>query len=285
MEIKNQKELMFSMLQDLKSPSTAPKFRTEKRNCPIHNKIYEAKIYEDGTEEGCPVCSAEKGAEFKRKRLEEQNEEWRKQKEGKDRAENVELCKKLNISPEFYFSTLEDYLPKTKAQEEAKKAVTEMIETGKGKIILLGSNGAGKTMLASICARELKGCIYTMYEIATMIRQSYTAKAEKSELEIVGDLVELPFLAIDEVGRIANSEAVQNWFSFILDKRHSRGLPTIVIGNLHFRKDCDQDGCPRCFENYFDKDVLSRFHEDTTVIQIKAPDERREKKTMKYFSD
>lgn len=285
MEIKNQKELMFSMLQDLKSPSTAPKFRTEKRTCPIHNKIYEAKIYEDGTEEGCPICSAEKGAELKRKRLEEQNEEWRKQKEGKDRAENVELCKKLNISPEFYFSTLEDYKPKTKAQEEAKKAVAEMIETGKGKIILLGSNGAGKTMLASICARELKGCIYTMYEIATMIRQSYTAKAEKSEIEIVRDLVELPFLAIDEVGRIANSEAVQNWFSFILDKRHSRGLPTIVIGNLHFRKDCDQDGCPRCFENYFDKDVLSRFHEDTTVIQIKAPDERKEKKTMKYFTD
>lgn len=285
MEIKDQKELMFSILQDLKSPSTAPKFRTEKRTCPIHNKIYEAKIYEDGTEEGCPVCSAEKGAELKRKRLEEQNEEWRKQKEEKDRAESVELCKRLNISPEFYFATLEDYKPKTKAQEEAKKAVTEMIETGKGKIILLGSNGAGKTMLASICARELKGCIYTMYEIATMIRQSYTAKAEKSEIEIVRELVELPFLAIDEVGRIANSEAVQNWFSFILDKRHSRGLPTIIIGNLHFRKDCDQDGCPRCFENYFDKDVLSRFHEDTTVIQIKAPDERREKKTMKYFSD
>ena len=285
MDIKDQKNLMFDLLKDMQSPSTAPKFRTEKRTCPIHNKIYEAKIYEDGTEEACPVCAEEKGAELKRKRLEEQNEEWRKQKEGRDRAESVELCKKLNISPEFYFSTLEDYLPKTKAQEEAKKAVAEMIETGKGKIILLGSNGAGKTMLASICARELKGCIYTMYEIATMIRQSYTAKAEKSEIEIVRELVELPFLAIDEVGRIANSEAVQNWFSFILEKRHSRGLPTIVIGNLHFRKDCDQEGCPRCFENYFDKDVLSRFHEDTTVIQIKAPDERREKKTMKYFSD
>lgn len=285
MEIKDQKELMFSMLQDLKSPSTAPKFRTEKRTCPIHNKIYEAKIYEDGTEESCPICSAEKGAELKRKRIEEQNEEWRKQKEGKDRAENVELCKSLNISPEFYFAKLEDYLPKTKAQEEAKKAVAEMIETRKGKIILLGNNGAGKTMLASIVARELKGKIYTIYEIATMIRQSYSAKVEKSELEIVNDLIELPFLAIDELGRNANTEAVQNWFSFILDKRHSRGLPTMVIGNLHFKKDCEQNGCPRCFENYFDNDVLSRFHEDTSVIVIKAPDGRKEKKTLKYFSD
>lgn len=285
MEIKDQKKLMFSMLQDMKSPSTELKYRTEKRTCPIHNKIYEVKIFEDGTEEGCPICAEEKGAELKRKRLEEQNEQWRKEKENYDNAVNVEACKKLNISPEFYFSKLEDYIPKTNAQAEAKKAVAEMIEERSGKIILLGSNGAGKTMLASIVAKELKGCVYTMYEIATMIRQSYTAKAEKSELEIVRDLVELPFLAIDEVGRIANSEAVQNWFSFILDKRHSRKLPTIIIGNLHFNRDCEQGGCPRCFENYFDKDVLSRFHEDTTVIQIKAPDERKGKKTMKYFTD
>lgn len=285
METKDQRQLMFNLLKDMQSPSTAPKFRTEKRTCPIHNKMYEAKIYEDGTEEDCPVCSMEKGAELKRKRIEEQNEEWRKEREGKDRAENIELCKSLNISPEFYFAKLEDYKPKTKAQEEAKKAVAEMIEKRRGKIILLGNNGAGKTMLASIVARELRGKVYTIYEIATMIRQSYSAKVEKSELEIVGDLVELPFLAIDELGRIANTEAVQNWFSFILDKRHSRGLPTMVIGNLHFKKDCEDNGCPRCFENYFDKDVLSRFHEDTSVIVIKAPDGRKEKNTLKYFSD
>lgn len=284
--MKDQKEAMFSILQNMQIPQTEKlKFTTEKRTCPIHNKIYEAKIFEDDTEEGCPICREEKSAELKRKRFEEQNAEWRKEKSEQEKSLQIELCKKLNISPEFYLSTLDDYKPKTKAQEEAKKAVEEMIKTASGKIILLGSNGAGKTMLASICARELKGRIYTMYEIATMIRQSYTAKAEKSELEIVRELVELPFLAIDEVGRIANSEAVQNWFSFILDKRHTRKLPTIIIGNLHFKKDCEQGGCPKCFENYFDKDILSRFHEDTSVIVIKAPDNRKENKTLKYISD
>lgn len=284
--MKDQKEAMFSILQNMQIPQTEElKYTTEKRTCPIHNKIYEAKIFEDGREEGCPICLEEKSAELKRKRLEEQDAEWRKEKTEQEKSLQIELCKKLNISPEFYLATLDDYKPKTKAQEEAKKAVEEMIKTASGKIILLGSNGAGKTMLASITARELKGCIYTMYEIATMIRQSYTAKAEKSELEIVRELVELPFLAIDEVGRIANSEAVQNWFSFILDKRHTRKLPTIIIGNLHFKKDCEQGGCPKCFENYFDKDILSRFHEDTSVIVIKAPDQRKENKSLKYITD
>ncbi len=63
------------------------------------------------------------------------------------------------------------------------------------------------------------------------------------------------------------------------------GKPTWINGNLHFKKDCTEKGCPRCFENYFDKDMLSRFHEDTTVINIKAKDGREEKKTLKYFSD
>lgn len=284
--MKDQKEAMFAILQNMQIPQTEElKFKTEKRTCPIHNKIYEAKIYENGTEEGCPICREEKSAELKRKRLDEQDAEWRREKAEQNKSLQIELCNKLNVSPEFYFATLDDYKPKTKAQEEAKKAVEEMIKTASGKIILLGSNGAGKTMLASITARELKGRIYTMYEIATMIRQSYTAKAEKSELEIVRELVELPFLAIDEVGRIANSEAVQNWFSFILDKRHTRKLPTIIIGNLHFKKDCEQGGCPKCFENYFDKDILSRFHEDTSVIVIKAPDQRKENKSLKYITD
>lgn len=141
------------------------------------------------------------------------------------------------------------------------------------------------TMLASIACMALGGHIYTMYEMATMIRQSYTAKAEKSELEIVRGFINLPFLVIDEAGRVSASEAVLNWFSFILDQRHSLGLPTWINGNLHFKKDCAEKGCPRCFENYFDKDMLSRFHEDTTVINIKAKDGRTEKKSFKYFSD
>lgn len=281
-EIKKQSDAMFSFMQDLKLE--VPVIKTQMAVCPIHGQ-YQAKVWEDGTVEPCHVCEIEKSSEWKRKKQEQENEDWRKEKERWIDDLNLQTYKKLNISQEFYYVTLDDYKPKTKAQEQAKIAVAEMIKNRRGKIILLGSNGAGKTMLANIVAKELKGCVYTMYEIATMIRQSYTAKAEKSELEIVRELIELPFLAIDEVGRISNTEAVQNWFSFILDKRHSLGLPTMVIGNLHFKKDCEDEGCPKCFENYFDKDVLSRFHEDTVVIVIKTTDERVAKKSMRYFSD
>jgi DNA replication protein DnaC len=281
-EIKKHSEVMLPFMQDLKLEVPKPEMKTA--ICNLHGQ-YQATVLEDGTLEPCPICTAEKSNEWKRKKQEAENENWRREKQRFIDNENLQLYKQLNISPEFYYVTLDDYKPKTKAQEEAKKAVAEMIKTRKGKIILLGNNGAGKTMLANIVAKELKGCVYTMYEITTMIRQSYTARAEMSELQIVRKLIELPFLAIDELGRVSNTEAVQTWFSFILDKRHSLGLPTMIIGNLHFMKDCEHKGCPRCFENFFDKDVLSRFHEDTVVIVIKSSDGRVEKKTMKYFSD
>ena len=253
-------------------------------SCEKHGTFIQ-KFYKGGSASRCPKCVEIENAEWKRKRAEAEEKERQDQIAQKQRQDRIKCCENANISPAFYFAELTDYIPKTKAQEEAKKAVQNMIETGKGKIIMLGSNGAGKTMLASIACQHLGGKVLTMYEISAMIRQSYTQKAEKSELEIVNELAELPFLVIDEIGRVTSSEAVQNWFSFILDKRHAFGRPTIIIGNLHFKKDCENKGCPKCFENYFDNDILSRFHEETTVINMKCPDGRKEKHSMKYISD
>lgn len=271
-------QIRFKILDEFKSEPQ--KFTIEKRVCEKHGE-YECKVSENGVAFPCPKCAEE----FDKRRQEEERIRNQKMIEETERESKKEWSIKGNVSPEFYYAELKDFIPKTKAQETAKNAIQKMIETHKGKVILLGSNGAGKTMLASIAARDLRGAIYTVYEIATMIRQSYTVKAEKSELEIVKGLIDLPFLAIDEVGRIANSEAVQNWFSFILDKRHSRDLPTVIIGNLHFKKECKKGGCSKCFENYFDEDVLSRFHENTTVVMIKASDERREKNTVIFSKD
>lgn len=283
-EIKTMAGLNFDFLKAVDIESEDLTFSESEQVCPRHGP-YTARTYSDGFVSDCPKCTDERIAERQRLALEAEQKKIEERESARKREKHIEFCKSLNISPEFYFATLDDYIPKTRGQEEAKKATANLIKNRKGKVILLGSNGVGKSMLASIACMALGGSIYTMYEMATMIRQSYTPKAEKSELEIVREFINLPFLVIDEAGRVASSEAVLNWFSFILDQRHSLGLPTWINGNLHFKKDCAEKGCPRCFENYFDKDMLSRFHEDTTVINIKAKDGRTEKKSFKYFSD
>lgn len=207
---------------------------------------------------GCPECA--------RLAAEDERSEMRRRREAAWRSQNVER--------EFFGKTFGDFVPRTPSQRDALDAVRRLVGRRSGKVVLLGPNGVGKTMLASIAAMELGGRIHSMYEISAMIRQSYTARAARSELEIVGELASVPFLAIDELGRTKGGDAEQNWLSYILDKRHARGLPFMLTGNAHFKRFCKQGGCPMCFENFVGNDVLSRLHQDSEVVAIEAPDER-----------
>jgi len=82
-------------------------------------------------------------------------------------------------------------------------------------------------------------------------------------------------LAIDEVGRTKGSDAELNWLSYIIDKRHTRDLPTIIISNKHVRKYCPLGGCPECLENYLSGDVMSRLTEGGVLLQFNWEDWRK----------
>lgn len=250
-------------------------------NCLTHGpySIHYIK-FEDGTEritpKTCPKCEEERALE--RKLHEEE----------KARIELLKEYRSRNISPEYFDKTFDDFVATTKGQKAALKAVKDIISSGKGKLILIGTNGVGKTMLGNIAVKIMGGKIYTMYEIASRIRQSYSADSKETELEIVEELVNEPLLVIDEVGRLKMSEAVQDWFSYILDKRHTYDKPYFIIGNLHFRNDCEkkeQGGCHKCFENYFDKDILSRLTQNSIIIEVIADDKRREEHSCSFITD
>jgi len=277
----NSKEMFSNIVQNMLNDE-GPKLIEEgdrEDKCIIHGsyKVHFVR-YDNGREivtpKVCPMCEKER------------EEEKRQREAEKNRIELLEEYRSRNISPEYFDKSLSDYIPTSKGQEAALKGVNDIITSKKKKLILIGSNGTGKTMLGNIAVKIMGGKIYTMYEIATRIRQSYMPGSKETELQIVNGLIEEPLLVIDEVGRLKMSEAVQDWFSYILDKRHTRGKPYFLIGNLHFKKDCGQkDGCPKCFENYFDKDILSRLTQDSTIVEIFAEDKRREQHTFNFITD
>lgn len=236
-------------------------------NCPIHGRVIAKRMsFEGETVTTCPLCEKER-----------EEKEREKQRQAQKKAAYETKVRDCNIEPEYWYKTLDDFIPTTPSQAKAKEAAAKMIASKTGKIVLLGANGVGKTMLGSIVVSELGGKIYSMYEITTMIRSCYTARAEKTELELVKELANLPMLVIDELGRTKGSDAELNWLSFILDKRHVRKLPFMILSNTHLKRTCKNGGCSNCFENYVNNDVLSRLRENTEIVTIEAADYRAKK--------
>ena len=200
--------------------------------------------------------------------------------EGIRRAKQVERerLESLNIEPMYFESTLDTFLAVNPDQERALGYSREMVKERTGKLVLLGSNGTGKTHLAVGIVRMLGGAIYSMYEITTRIRASYVQSAKETELDIVDELSRLPMLAIDEIGRTKGSDAETNWLSYIADKRHTRGLPLMLISNKHTRKTCPENGCQNCLENYISEDIMSRLYENGHLVTMTGNDYRRVKR-------
>lgn len=218
--------------------------------------------------EPCPRCEEE--------RMAEEADKERREAEERAEKERIRRYAEANIEPEFYEKTLADYKPQTARQTEFRNAVRTLIERKSGKLIVLGGNGTGKSMLGAVAAKSMDGVIYTVFQLSLKIRS--LGKNDMSEWQFANSLIDAPLLVIDEVGRSKGSEFELNLLSYILDKRHTRDKPFMILSNAHFSRECPHGsrGCERCFEKYFDNDLLSRFRQDGKFIELEkdAPDWR-----------
>jgi len=238
-------------------------------HCLLHNRVYEVEKKEIlGTVMTfgcCPVCEKEHDDDI----------------EKRERQENAaaldERYRASNIEPLYFDVSFDSFSADTPELEKAKAAVQKLIDEKRGKIVMLGKNGTGKTHLAVCAVKALGGKILTMYEISTRIRATYSQKAKEDELEVTDELARLKMLVIDEIGRTKGSDAEENWLSYIIDKRNSRGLPLILISNKHSRKSCPEKGCKDCIENYLSEDIMSRLCVDGKILNFTGEDWRKKR--------
>jgi DNA replication protein DnaC len=244
-------------------------------HCDKHGDYEEqaAAIFGMQLSAGCPLCAEERDAELSRE------EEAARAREAA--AQRALRLSEMNIEPAYFDATLDNFATPTPELQHAISRVRDLVAGRIKKIIMLGANGTGKTHLACAAVQALGGRILTMYEISTMIRASYTPMAKRTELEIVDELARLPLLAIDEIGRTRGGDAEANWLSYIIDKRHVRALPLILISNKHARVDCPVKlpdgtrGCPNCLENYIGEDIMSRLFEGGALLKFSGADYRK----------
>jgi DNA replication protein DnaC len=196
-----------------------------------------------------------------------------------------EWLKAIGVKADYETATLGTYEAKTDSQKAALNACKLLKDGDIKKLILLGSNGVGKTHLASALVKLMNGRIITAYEMFALYRSCFSG--QNSEIELLHKFSSYPLLVIDEFGRTKGSEAEDNFLSAILDARHSDGLPTMILSNLIRKRDCifykenkeacKTRNCKGCLEMWLTSDLISRLREDTEVIVIEGEDYRRKK--------
>jgi len=211
----------------------------------------------------CPYCQDE-------------NEQWHQaMREKLDKQLQIEKWRSMNIEPRYYNSTFDNFDAYNAELVKNFEICRAFAAKPEGKLVMIGDNGNGKTHLAVSVLKKVNGVMFTAYEIGIKLRQSYNG--DKKEWEIMDELCTVPLLIIDEVEKIKDSEAKQNWMSYVVGKRYDRLLPLILIANCHLGRDCKEvkKPCPKCLEDHLEDDILSRVIEDGHVLKFSSDDYRR----------
>lgn len=229
-------------------------------NCSYYIDEHNRKVWEE-----CPKCVEEREALQNAKELEEelerQKQKWRE----------------CNIKEKFFDMTFDNYIVENDTQRFAKEKLEAIANGGNRSLLLLGSNGLGKTMLSSLALMKRGGYIFKMYEIIIQIKSSYKANSTINEEDILKKLSTCPLLVIDEVGKQFGSESEKNWLSYVIDERYECNKPTVLISNLKMMKECSDEERKEglYIERYLGRDSVSRLVECADIVTITGSDYRR----------
>ncbi len=133
------------------------------------------------------------------------------------------------VGMKFWDMELSDFMADTPERKSALEAVKRFIaEPGNRIMLFCGSYGTGKTMLESLCVRELGGCYITAFRLCTEFASGSDFKSKRSKLQVLDFYSRLPFLAVDELEDAGDVLALRN----IVMERYENGLPTAIATNM-----------------------------------------------------
>lgn len=150
----------------------------------------------------------------------------------KKQREELEYFSELAKIPKIYrYLTFEDYSTSISAKRALKQA-QEAIKEHKG-LLIRGSIGSGKTMLASIIATDLiKQGKRLLFTTLNDIIIELEARSPAERPEFIANLSTIRYLVIDDLGTEPATAQIEALLFQLINNRYNNNNPVIVTTNL-----------------------------------------------------
>ena len=187
----------------------------------------------------------------------------------------------IGVPKKFHKTTIWDFNTyDNKYLEEVKGCVRKYLVSMKnnnlediGGLCLFGSNGVGKTMLASIIVKEAYKLRYsarrtTFVEYMSQYTMTWSARSieekETAEDNLYNNYKAVEVLVLEEIGKEVDSKASAPILEDLLRYREDKGLATIICTNLS----------PKALADKYGASVSSLMKGNMTPICIEGVDKR-----------
>ena len=166
-------------------------------------------------------------------------------------------------------ATLDNYQPTNAELEQAKKDITEYINSfnGKRNLLLYGNYGTGKSHLSIAVTKELMAegynCLFlSLPKLLTKIKDTYNNDGI-TEDELLKAIQQVDLLVLDDIGAEHHTEWVGTKLFEVMDDR--AGKSTIYTTNLNSKE----------LREKMNERNFSRLMENVKVIKMNGEDYRR----------
>jgi DNA replication protein DnaC len=151
------------------------------------------------------------------------------------------LMKQARIPRRYLHCELGNFEIHTDSQRYAHKKAVRFVEqfpvADKG-LLFYGDAGVGKTHLAVALMKEAirrkgaRAVFYETRELLKLVRDSYNASVESTELDVLRPVLEAELLVLDDLGAEKKSEWVDETIGLLVNTRYSERRVTVFTTNL-----------------------------------------------------
>ena len=186
-----------------------------------------------------------------------------------DEKRNVEY-RTSGVPEKFWNDSFDTFVVNNDEEQYAKNIAVSFSYSPENKVLVFcGSNGVGKTHLATSIIREYGGEYITSSMLCLKYDSAIGYKAKMSREEIIEHYISSPLLVIDDCCKyFLNSDLEKFILLTIICGRYENGKPTVLVSNAK-KKD---------FIDFLGQAVFDRFTEVCKTIEFYCDSKRKQRR-------